>query len=419
MGIVFGLALLGLVTLYTSTVTFVLRGYSRPRLSRLLDSQRHWLEWLERHENELLVLGGLVRLTAILVAVVWIFFEFVLGELPGAAIWKYGLAAAVSFLFVLVLALVIPNAIALYVGESVLARNLRALALIRWVLFPVGRTVIWTERAIRSFLGRQENEAAEESERLEQDILEAVNEGELAGAVDPVQKEIIQGLFDLHETTVSAIMTPRTEVVAIPVDASYAHVIDVVRTSAHSRIPVYEESIDRVIGVLYAKDLLGAAESPFDLRKMLRNVPFVPETKTIDRLLIEFRQSKVHIAIVIDEYGGTAGVVTFEDVLEELLGEISDEYDSPEPPGIRRIDANTLEVDARTHVHEINAELNVSLPEGGDYETIGGFVFTSLGKIPEPGEKFTHENIHFHITDAEPRKINRLRIRVERQAQPA
>jgi putative hemolysin len=127
----------------------------------------------------------------------------------------------------------------------------------------------------------------------------------------------------------------------------------------------------------------------------------------------------VHIAIVLDEYGGTAGLVTIEDILEELVGEIDDEYDRAPPPQILRIDADTLEVDARVHVHEVNEELEVTIPDNGDYETIGGFVFTVLGKIPKKGEELTHDNVHISVLDAEERRINRLRIHVDRHARPA
>jgi CBS domain containing-hemolysin-like protein len=156
------------------------------------------------------------------------------------------------------------------------------------------------------------------------------------------------------------------------------------------------------------------AGEPFDTRRIMRTVPFVPETKAVSKLLEDFRRTKVQIAIVLDEYGGTAGLVTIEDVLEELVGEIADEYDQAPPPAIHRIDENTLEVDGRVHVDEINEELGIHLPDQQDYDTIGGFVFSTLGKIPAVGEEFEHEQVHFRVMDAEPRRINRLRITVPR-----
>jgi CBS domain containing-hemolysin-like protein len=213
-------------------------------------------------------------------------------------------------------------------------------------------------------------------------------------------------------------MTPRTEIFGIHADASYEEARRAVVEGGHSRIPVYEESLDHIIGVLYVKDLLryGPGDA-FDVRKAMRTPPYVPLTKSLHDLLNEFRANKVQIAIVLDEYGGTAGLATIEDILEELVGEIDDEYDQPEPAPMNWLDENTLEVDARVHVSEVNEALGVELPEDGDYETIGGFVFSTLGKIPARGEQFAHANLQISVLDAEPRKIRRLRLQVQRETE--
>jgi CBS domain containing-hemolysin-like protein len=306
----------------------------------------------------------------------------------------------------------------MHAGEGVLFRSLRLLWVLRIGLAPVAKGLMAVEFIVRRLLGRGEATAAEESERMEQEILDAVSEGELHGAVDEEQKEIIESVFELHDTTVNEIMTPRTDIIAISADASLEQAGQTIEQAGHSRIPVYEESLDRIVGVLYAKDLIGLNNGePFDVRRLMRTVPYVPETKNVDHLLRELRQGKVHIAIVLDEYGGTAGLVTIEDILEELVGEIDDEYDRRPPPAIHRLDADTVEVDARVHVDDVNDTLGVALPDDGDYETIGGFVFTTLGKIPEQGEELKYENVRIRVIDAEPRRINRLHIRVEREAE--
>jgi len=291
---------------------------------------------------------------------------------------------------------------------------------LRQVLYPLEKLLLFTEFIVRRLLGQSEMAAGESSDRIEQEVLEVVSEGKLAGALDDEQEDMIESVFELSDTAVSEIMTPRTDVVAISSDADFPTVRDTVIRVGHSRIPVYDGSLDHIVGVLYAKDLLTPdAESAFAVRDMMRGVPYVPETKTINALLHDFRQKRVHIAIVLDEYGGTAGLVTIEDILEELVGEIDDEYDHSAPPAIERIDDDTLEVDARVHVDEINEELNLELPEDESYETIGGFVFSAMGKIPQRGEVFQHGQIRFSIVDAEARKINRLRIHVERMPQSA
>ena len=301
-------------------------------------------------------------------------------------------------------------------GETVLARSLGVLVALRAVLWPIARGLAAVDFIIRRLLGKPEETEDEENERMEQEILDAVSEGKAFGAVDEEQKEIIESVFELDDTAVNAIMTPRTDINAVHADATYEEFRDAILSGGHSRIPVYEDTVDHIIGVLYAKDLLRLKPgNSFDARGIMRIAPYVPETKSIADLLKEFRQSKVQIAIVLDEYGGTAGLATIEDILEELVGEIDDEYDQQSAPAIEQIDEDTLEVDARVHVDEVNEELEIELPEDGDYETIGGFVFSMLGRIPTAGDELQHENVHLQVLDAEPRRINRIRIHVARE----
>ncbi len=240
-----------------------------------------------------------------------------------------------------------------------------------------------------------------------------MSEGERHGAVDEEEKEMIESVIELSDTRVEEIMTPRTEVVAIPKDADLDNVLETIRAKGHSRIPVYDETIDTILGVLYAKDLLQKeANAPFDLTTTMRKAFFIPESKLVRDLLREFQEQKLHIAVVLDEYGGTAGLVTIEDILEELVGEIRDEYDPTAPVEIKRLDEHTVEVDARMRVDDLNDQLDIELPEDGDYETIGGFVFSRMGKIPKIGERFEHDNIGIDVIAAEPRRITRLRLSV-------
>jgi len=167
------------------------------------------------------------------------------------------------------------------------------------------------------------------------------------------------------------------------------------------------------VGIVYAKDLLteiGKDPADFELRDKMRDVYFVPETKPLRNLLHEFQNRKLHIAVVLDEYGGTAGIVTLEDILEELVGEIVDEYEETPPKPIKKIDQNTIEADARTYIDDVNDQFELNLPDDEDYETVGGFVFSRLGYIPKANESFEYENLKFTIASAEARKIKRIRI---------
>ena len=224
---------------------------------------------------------------------------------------------------------------------------------------------------------------------------------------------MIESVIEFGDTDVGEIMTPRTDIVAIDKNASLADAKQLIADEGHSRIPVFEETIDNILGVLYAKDLLPFADNDdFEVARVMRSAPYIPDSKPVDELLQEFNDRKVHIAIVLDEYGGTAGLVTIEDILEELVGEIADEYEDAEPDPIQRIDDQTVEVDARVRVDVLNHELDLTLPEHDDYETIGGLVFSSLGRIPQVGETCSLDNVRISVLDAEERKINRLRLEI-------
>ncbi len=227
------------------------------------------------------------------------------------------------------------------------------------------------------------------------------------------EKDMIRGIVGLGKTTVKNIMVPRTDVVAVSIDQSFDDIVRTVIKSGHSRIPVYKDTIDNVIGFLYAKDLLPyLVEKPekVDIKKLLRPVLFVPEGKKIDELLKEFREKKVHIAVVVDEYGGMAGIVFLENIIEEIVGEIQDEYDNEEEE-IKKVGENEYECDARMQISDINEILGIELPLDGS-DTIGGFVFNLFGKIPKQGEKISYKNLDFKIEKMDGHKIKRIKIKI-------
>lgn len=224
---------------------------------------------------------------------------------------------------------------------------------------------------------------------------------------------MIESVIEFTDTLVEKIMTPRTAIVALPKHANLETVLETIRTKGHSRIPVYDRTIDTILGVLYAKDLLQREEgAAFDLTAVMRKALFIPESKPVRELLHEFQEQKVHIALVLDEYGGTAGLVTIEDILEELVGEIRDEYDPADPAVLTRINDHTAEIDARMRIDELNDQLKIELPESENYETIGGFVFSRMGRIPKVGERCDDENVAIEVIAAEPRRIKRLRLTI-------
>lgn len=229
--------------------------------------------------------------------------------------------------------------------------------------------------------------------------------------IEEDEQEMITGVLRLEEATVREIMVPRLDIVAVPEDMPIAEVVDIVRMAGHSRIPVYRESIDTVVGVIYAKDLLRFVREEsvsVHLLDLLRPAYFVPESKRIDELLRDLRQAKVHIAIVVDEYGGTAGLVTIEDIIEEIVGEIQDEYDR-EVPMVERVGPEEVLVDGRISVDEI-ADIFESDFAADETGTIGGFVQKRLGHIPGAGETLRADGLLIEVQAVEHHRIRKLRV---------
>ncbi len=338
---------------------------------------------------------------------------FISLNVPGPSYLKPLVVVAVCVPWHLLFGVGIPAAWARYAGDQYLATILPLLEMTRRANKPVLVMIDLIDEIVRRLAGAPREEQSQ-SEQIEIEIMDAVSHGETTGTVDPGERAMIKSVMVLDETSVGEIMTPRTDVVSVDVGQSYEQTRDLAVADGHSRIPVYEETIDHIVGVLYVKDLLRpkGADS-FSLRSVMRSVTFVPETKDLASLLREFQANRVHIAIVVDEYGGTAGLVTFEDILEELVGEITDEHDAePVAPPIRRVDERTADVDARVRVEELNEELELDLPEDEAYDTLGGFVFSKLGRIPSVGEALTEGTVKIVITEAEERSIGRLRVHI-------
>jgi CBS domain containing-hemolysin-like protein len=220
------------------------------------------------------------------------------------------------------------------------------------------------------------------------------------------------------DTTAREIMVPRIDISAVPVDAPVEAVLDVVVEKGYSRVPVYEENIDHIVGIVYAKDVLRArhnGDPDVTLRAIAREPYFIPETKRVDELFTELRAQKTHIAVVVDEYGGTAGIVTTEDILEEIVGEIEDEYDTAEPT-VERISDTEAILDARLSIDDLNDIFHAGV-EDEDVDTVGGFVFNHLGKMPLPGDEVRVDGILIRVLNVQGNRIKK--VRVEKVAVPA
>lgn len=228
--------------------------------------------------------------------------------------------------------------------------------------------------------------------------------------INEEKRNMIRGIEDLSNTSVKEVMVPRIDVDFISVDTLHEDVLKIILESGHSRFPVYEGSIDNVVGVLYVKDLLHqlAAHEKIDLHKIIRKAYFVPESKRIDSLLREFKRRHLHIAIAIDEYGGIAGIVTMEDIIEEILGDIQDEFDN-EREDILNVGVNVWLCDARVNLDDLNESLGSEFPNE-EFDSLGGFVFDLFGKVPVKYEKTSWNDYDFIVQDMESHRINMIKV---------
>jgi CBS domain containing-hemolysin-like protein len=250
----------------------------------------------------------------------------------------------------------------------------------------------------------------DQNENIEKEIQQLIDEGEQAGLISEDEGEMIQGIFSFRDTIAREIMVPRTDAVFASAEAKVPDIVQLIIQSGHSRIPIYQDSIDNVIGTVHAKDLLSHCNlEDLDVRSIVRVPYFIPETKKISEVLKDLRDNKSHLAIVVDEYGGTAGILTLEDIIEEIIGDVMDEYDDEEKLIVEH-DDGSISVNARLDVEELEDYLNVVLPDG-KFESVGGFVISLLGKVPSVNERLTYNELEMVIEVANSRKIERIRIR--------
>jgi len=245
----------------------------------------------------------------------------------------------------------------------------------------------------------------------EEEIQEIMAAGEEEGLINQEENAMIQSIFQFRDTIVREIMIPRTDMACISSDATVADIVREIIACGHSRMPVYEGTIDNIIGLIYAKDLLkywGMNVTAIDVKKIMRSPYFIPETKNLEELLHEFKRKRVHIAIVIDEYGGTSGLATIEDLLEQIVGDIQDEYDLEEEWLIRQTDGSFI-ADGRLSVEELEEHLGIEV-ERDKFDTVSGLIYHLTGRIPRTGEEIDGGPIKLIILEADARKIKKVRI---------
>ncbi len=327
--------------------------------------------------------------------------------------WADGIALLIVIgglsAFLLVLGRLVPEGIAAARPEEWAVRFAGLLQVLTALFWPLVRLLVWVGNRLAAPFGGLPLSGT--TLVTEEEIRTLVDAGEEEGVIEEDEKEMIYSIFELGETMAREIMVPRIDIVAVDVQTPPEEVVRVIAETGHSRIPVYEGTVDGIVGLVYAKDLLlhlqGDGPRP-PLREMLRPAYFVPETKKVDDLLREMQQRRIHMAIVVDEYGGTAGLVTVEDILEEIVGEIQDEYDAEEP-SFEQVGEGEYILDARMNLDDVNDLLEADLPtETAD--TLGGLIYDALGRVPVPGDGLRIGEWRIEVLTVSGRRIRKVRM---------
>ncbi|MBC6990665.1 MULTISPECIES: hemolysin family protein [Hymenobacter] len=392
------------------------KAQSGNRLARLVQSMLHDLNYYLSATQLGITLASL--------ALGWV-GESVVAEVVLAIIHQLGLklepgtvhnvALATSFSLITIMHIVLgeqaPKVLAIQKPETTSI----AIAVPLWAFAKVTFPLIWLldklSNLVAGLFGGQATHAADVHSAEEIRLL--LDQSKQSGEIHESEHEMIENVFEFNDRMVKQIMVPRTKLAAIDVNAPQEQVLEAVYTEGYSRMPVYEGNIDNIVGILYVKDLLQLIRrnETIVLPKIMRPAYFVPETKKINRLLRQFQRKHMHIAIVSDEFGGVSGIVTIEDIIEELVGEIQDEYDN-EVPVVEKVSETEYRVNTSTPIPDANEYLPYPLPEGEDYETVGGLLNVIYGNIPEVGDVAVLDNYEFRVLKRSRRSVELVQLRV-------
>src|ERR1700694_3770879 len=325
--------------------------------------------------------------------------------------WRLWLTLLVSVALSVVLLIgaeVTPKTLAITHAERVALAAAGPVDRLASFLGPILWAVTFISRGITG--GR----AARAPYLTEEELISLLHVSEEQGVIEEQEHQMIHGIIEIGDKTVREIMVPRTDIVAVERNAELREVVRIFKEHRHTRIRVFEQDIDHVVGLIHTKDLLLyytlSSSQKFDMDKMLRHIEFTPEQKKVDELLHDMRTNKFHMMIVVDEYGGTAGLVTLEDLLEEIVGEIRDEYDSAEEDELVILNDHEARVDAAFPLEELNSRLGLAIEESGDYDSVGGFVHAQLGKIATTGDSFKAGRATWTVEKVKGRRIEWVKL---------
>jgi len=339
-------------------------------------------------------------------------FSEALGTVLGNRTLAVVLITATVAFFSIVFGEIVPKTLAIVHAEDFALLTAPLVRALEFLFFPAVWLISRTSNVITHAFGQ---EALTTMPRVtEEEIMMMVDTGEKQGALEEVERDMIQGVFELGDLTASDVMVPRVDIAAVEVSSTLADVVEVSTKFGHSRVPVYEDTIDHIVGIVYVKDLLqplkeGRLHAP--VREVMREPYFVPASKKADDLLREMQQKRLHLAICVDEYGGVAGLVTIEDMVEEIVGEIQDEYDREEPR-IEVLSEREAVVDGQVSLHDMCDELGITLNEA-EADTVAGLVFDQLGRVPDEGDEVRVDGVTLAVLSVDGTRIRKVLVRKE------
>lgn len=385
-----------------------LTSLSEVKVHQLIEENPRWGRPLRRWQNNhsgilatILIANNLANITASALAADWAGRYFTDNGIP--------IAIGVMTLLLLFSGEITPKTLARRYSTILAIPIIHLVLVFHFVLFPASWVITRFINLLFRLIGGTKGETALVTE---QDIEYAVSLGSREGAFDKQKEHLLSSIFDFTDTTAKEIMVPRTDMVTLFHDTPYDQVMDISLESGFSRIPVKDGTIDNVAGIFYTKDLLPApkaSEKSKFLKKRLRPAVFIPESKKISEVLKLFQKDRIHLAIVVNEFGGTEGIVTLEDIIEELLGEIQDEFDAEESR-LRQMPDGSYTADARVDIEDIEETLEIKFPEEREYESLGGFLMEMAGDVPSAGWSHKFQEYKFSVTEADANKVITVQI---------
>lgn len=402
------LVLVGLSAFFSASET-ALTAFNRSKLKEVSDKSKakgellkFWLKKPNEILTALLIGNNIVNILSSSIATMVAIS--ILGNNPKAI----GLATATMTVVLLICGEITPKVIAKAYSTKISEAVIKIVFFLSKVLLPVSILLMSISKVIVKIFGTDLNNIG--LIITEEEIKSVVSVGEEEGVIEEEEKKMIHSIFEFTDTTVKEIMIPRTTVYAVEASKTLNEVWEEMIGNGYSRIPVYEEKIDNIIGVLYLKDIFNVIrERQLDkaVKYLIREAYFVPETKPLFEMLEEFKKNQIHMAIVLDEYGGTSGIITIEDLIEEIVGDINDEFDGEHDEEIRKVADNKYIIDAMLSIDQINEEIGLNIPVSEDYDSLGGYIYSALGRVPLEKDVINDEEdeIELRVLEVDNRRV--------------